>query len=280
MTLCNLGVPSLENTRSVHSGTLRAHFVEETDLRVGLLPIGIDADSTQLRLSGLAELSAGAVLQIQDELIQLVAELEPERWEVRRGALESIPGAHEEGADVRLTSFEEHSVPLTGEIFGSPAAALLAASWPFANRLLVAAEFYLTNSFGAGVPSRFCYTMLAEGGMRFPERQGYSIQMSGVLHVRSAVAPGVPITRERLVQGVEAILGQPPTGGSARLRVRLDQSEVAQIEFASGETRATVINVAGPSLLKPGHLLYVDVLSVPTALNSWPGGDLSVMVHT
>ncbi len=58
MTLCNLGVPSLENTRSVHSGTLRAHFVEETDLRVGLLPFGIDADSTELRLSGLAELSA------------------------------------------------------------------------------------------------------------------------------------------------------------------------------------------------------------------------------
>lgn len=279
LRLSNLGVASLANTRSIHSGTLRAHFVDE--LHPEFIQLISDCDESQevLELDEASWLNAGARIVLDGEIVQIVEVRADNLVEVRRGTLESVPCSHSSGTRAFRLLEETLAFALSGDMFGSPAAANFVAEWPFHSRLLAASEFYLSNKFGDGPPARCSYTALLEGGLRFPEGETVSVQYSGVLAKTACMAPPVSIPIDRSVQAVEAVLATPPGGGDVQLSVKAGEREIAGVRIRNGSTRGEITIAEGFPKLLSEDLVTVEIRTVPTGTGSWPGNDLTVMIR-
>lgn len=278
LRLSNLGVDTLENTKSVHSGTLRTHYIPEFDPAQILLAAPMTEESQDLVISAGEELEVGDWITIGSEILQVTDRLNGQSYIVSRAGLDSMAEAHDaNSAGFRLMN-ESFSVPLVGGFFGSPAASNFSIEWQFGNRRLVAAEMYLTNSLGDGPPGRVSFTSLEEGGIRFPEGNSFVIQYSGLLAVKSSIAPPLQSARDRSVQSIEATLGEAPAGGRVLARIRAGEEELGQLEFQPGSRQAVAEMSADFPALYAGEELTVDLLEVPGGTGSWPGRDLSVTV--
>jgi hypothetical protein len=278
LQLSNLGLGSLENSRTIHSGTLRVHFVDELQPEAWALQSGIEEDGRELRLPASANLQVGDLVLVDEELLQIVEWTAPGTFEVSRGRVDSDVTGHAAGSECYRLSRANLSAPLAGGFFGSPAAANYQARWPFANRRLVAAEFYLSNAIGDGTPARVSYAGLSGGGIRFPEGGSYAVQYSGVLSMKTSVAPALRIGQARTVHLIQASLGEAPLGGRVLVRARANENVLGTLEVGPGERTAVLEAAEAATVLPEGAELHVDILEVPGEPGTWPGRDLSLVV--
>ena len=281
LELSNLGVWPLENTRTIHSGTLVTHFVPEySPAARSTLAEAMTTDSAFVVLNTDLPAAAGDWLRIGEELLLITDVESARRHQVQRGRCESQSAPHAPGTTVAKLERSVHSMVFSGGLFGSPASAAFSHRVPFGGRLLVGAEFYLTNAFGDGPPGRASYTWLPDGGMRFPMGGGYVLQAGGVLALRANACPPLVVGRGTTVQRVEAVAGEAPVGGALVLRVQAGQSTLTEIEFPSGSAAGLVRSPVQGIALPEGTQLTLDILEVPVGAGTWPGKDLTVLLAT
>lgn len=275
LELSNLGVEALENSRSVHSGTLAAHYVNEMSEVRYSLGLAMNAGTDTLTAVGL-ESFVGDHLLVGGEIVQVTDVLGGGAYGVSRGEVGSFTVPHTPGEWVTPLLREVHAIPLSGGFFGSPAASHFSATFPFGNRRLVGADFCLTNRLGDGPPARECYTFLAEGGLVFPKGNSYTIESSGLLAIQSGVGPGVLVVADAVVQRVEGMLREAATGGSAVVRLWVDEALAAELMFPPGGTEALVSQAEERLALTAGSRIRAEIVEVPTSAGGWPGRDLSI----
>lgn len=278
LELSNLGVPTIENVNSVFAGTLVVHYVDELQPADGCqLAAGCDESTVLLEFTHALPVVPGAFVLVGREIVQIIETVGPATYEVSRGELGSQAEAQSTGTPVTSLGVVSSSLSFGAGFFGSPASATYQARIPFEAKLLVAAEFALTNSHGSSPPGRACYTGMPGGGLVTELGRRFVIQQSGLLALQSSIAPPLGVDADYVVREVEALVSEAAVGGSIEAVVQADRQEWLRMVIHDGATRATIRQQG--LILTAGSVVTVDVQGVPQGAATWPGRDLTISIR-
>ena len=279
--LSGIGFPSLENTRTVRTGTLTVHYWNELESPTPWrLAAGLEAQSTVISVSPAIPAEQGDVLQIGAELLR-VLEAGPGGAEllVDRGVHDTDATAHPADSRIYLLRRQTSVFAFQKGFFGSPASGSYSQWVELPEARIAAAEFYVTNDRGSSPTAFQAYTITAEGGLRTMAGGQYTIQYDGTLAVMGNLAPPVVVERTRAVRDVQAYVDQAPLGEPVMVRVLLDQEPYVDLTIAAGSLMSESVSCLDRAPLREGSLLQAAILSVGTGVGSYPGRGLTVVLR-
>lgn len=276
-----IGFASLENTRTIRTGTLTVHYWDELQSpSPWSLASGCTEGDWVITVGAGMGVEAGDLIQVEAELIRVL--------EVRQGGVELLVdrGSHEtpaapHGAGTKLYPLRRHTSVLAfaKNFFGSAASGSYSQFVDLKNARIAAAEFFVTNDRGSSPTSAQAYTLLVEGGLRTMSGGQYSIQYDGELAVMAAVAPSLIVEARRAVRDVRAFLEAAPIGEPVQVRVWADDQAYADLSIAPGSKSSNVTSRFDEPPLGEGAQIRVEILSVGTAAGSYPGRNLTVTLR-
>lgn len=279
--ISGIGFPTLENTRTIRTGTLTVHYWNELE---GPSPWHTAADLPEDGAILLVQRSLGVeqadLLQVGREIMR-VLEVRENGVEllVERGVHDTPVSAHPAGETIyplkRLTTV----LAFQKGFFGSPASGSYSYSVELPSARIAAAEFYVTNDRGSGPTGYEAYTSTVDGGLRTMAGGQYTIQYDGELSVMSAVAPPLVVERTRVVRDVQATVDRPPLGEPVLIRVLVNGRAYAEITVPAGQQSSEVISCFDCEPLPEGSSLQVAIVAVGTGPGSYPGRGLTVTLR-
>lgn len=276
-----LGFETLENTRTITSGTLRVHYWDELASPGGLL-LAAEArvEDGSLAFQSAAGLEVGDLVQVGPELMRVLTVSE-DRWscEVERGCYESAVAVHLTGETVYPLARHVTVLPFPAGFFGTPAAAGYSQRVGLPDARIAAAELFFTNAKGDGPAMGQSYAMLLEGGLRTMAGGQFTMQYEGPPAVMTSMAPLLVVDGRMAVRDVAARMSVAPMGEPVVARLLVNGSAYCDLTVAAGSRHSGVVSGWGRSPLREGDELRVDVLSVGTNGGSDPGRDLTVTVR-
>jgi hypothetical protein len=275
--LAGIGFEDAKNTRTVSAGTLTLLYWNELDGAPSVvLGSGADAETEWIEVAAGHGLSAGDVLQIDDE-VMAVHTVDGEAVKVERGAFVCQAVDHEAGALVYRLARRTYVVPFVRDFFGSPASG--SHSFPIAipDVRIAAAALFLTNERGDGPTSRVSFMNLSQAGIRTLSGGQFSMQLDGVLALQIDATPPLMVEDSHAVRDVNAVLRQK-AAGEVKVRVRHDDVTYCELVIPAGANRAAVNGFElGP--LRAKSELSLDVIGVPQWPDAFPGADLTVTLR-
>jgi hypothetical protein len=81
------------------------------------------------------------------------------------------------------------------------------------------------------------------------------------------------------VRDVFAVVSEAPSGGPITMELRQGSTAYCTLTIADGATQSNVVNGFGLQPFASSSQLNLDITKVPTAANSLPGRDLTVIVR-
>jgi len=106
-----------------------------------------------------------------------------------------------------------------------------------------------------------------------------SIQAQGYLAIQTGAAPPLVVEDARAARDIFAVVREAPDGGEVELQVRQNGSVYCTLTIPDGQTISNVVNGFGLAPLEMDDRLDLDITSVPTAVNTLPGRDLTVIIR-
>jgi hypothetical protein len=279
--ISGIGFPTLNNTRSIRTGTLTMHYWDELESpcpwRLGA-PLG-EQDSV-VWLESAAPVQQGDLLQLDRELVRVLeVRGAGEELLVDRGVHDTAIVAHGQGERVyplrRLTSVLAFSKGL----FGSPASGSYSRRIELPNARIAAAEFYVTNDRGASPTAYAAFTMTEDGGLRTMAGGQYTFQYDGELALMESLSPPLVVETTRAIRDLLARVERAPQGAPVVVRASVDGEEYAELVIPAGSTEAEPVSCFDRPPLREGSLLNVSVVAVGTGPNSYPGKGLTVTIR-
>ena len=272
---------TLDNTRTIESGTLRVRYWDEMRSPSSLaLTTGIDGAASFLDLTGSVPIDVGDLLQVGRELVRVLAVAAGgQQVEVERGIHDTSPAGHSLGETVYPLSRHVLVFPFPAGFFGSSAGAGFLPRIPLPNARVAAVEFFASNRFGDGPATAQNYTASAESGLRTMAGGQYVIQFDGALAVTNSIAPPLITDGKRVVRDVRAMVGQAPVGSALVVRLRESGTDYAECVIPPGSRWSNIVTGFGRRPLADGAELTVSVVSVGTAAGTDPGRNLTVTIR-
>jgi hypothetical protein len=288
--LVGIGFTDLTNTHTILAGTLTLYFWDElSSPSTFTLSSAIAATDTTITLSSAGPASAGDLIQIEGEVLAVVASLSGgTQYQVTRGSHGSTAAAHVAGALIYHLTTNITIVPFVDDFFGSPASGSYSSSIFLPDVRVGAAEFFVTNVRGNSPVATASFGGTTDQGLRTLAGGQLSIQVEGHLAVQTDAAPPLIIDTESAVRDVFAVVSEAPsqpTGASPgtntlQLQLRVGSTVYCTLNFNDGATTSNAaVDGFGLAPLTAGALLSLDILSVNGAPNSLPGRDLTVTVR-
>lgn len=276
-----VGFEDLANTRSVTAGILTLYYCPEREEHgEHQLSEAVSAASTILELTQPLPASAGSFLQLEAEIVQVIAVQEGgARCEVMRGAGGSTAQGHPQGTPVILLHKLSHVVPFAKDFFGSPASGSHRDSIYLPGARIAFAELVVRNAIGDSEPGRICLTGTTDFGLRTLTGGQLVFQAEGYLAIQSNVAPPLVVEETALPREVFAVLREAPQGGAVEVRLRQDEQEYCRLVIGEGETRSETVGGSQLPRLIAGGRLSLDVISAPSGGTGSPGKDLTVTIR-
>ncbi|MCS7042145.1 MAG: phage tail protein [Bryobacteraceae bacterium] len=276
-----IGFPTLQNTRTIRTGTLTVHYWNELESPSPWhLAADLPAEESVIFVNPALGAGPGDLLQIGRELLRILevrnagAELL-----VERGVHDTPTATHSGGEAIFPLKRLVAVFPFQKGFFGSPASGSYNQRVDLPWARIAAAEFYVTNQRGSSPTAFEAYTSTAEAGLRTMSGGQYTIQYDGPLAVMSSVAPPLIVERLRAVRDIQAHVDQPPVGEPVQVRVLVDGVAYADLVIPPGAHASEVVSCFGRPPLAEGALLHVAIVSVGTAVGSYPGRGLTVTIR-
>jgi hypothetical protein len=277
--LAGIGFSDLSNTHTISAGTLALFYWDElTSPTPYSLADAIAATDTTITLNQTGTASVGELVQIESEILT-VTQVAGAQYQVGRGSNGSSASAHATGVLVYHLERNISIVPFVPGFFGSP------ASWNFSYSVFLpdvrvgAADFFLTNAIGGGVVANAAYGATVDQGLRTLSGGQFSIQVEGYLAAQTGAAPALVIDSSIAIRDVFAVVSEAPSGGPVTLQLRQGSTVYCTLTIADGATQSNVVNGFGLPPLASNAQVNLDITSVPTASNSLPGQDLTVIIR-
>lgn len=274
----SISFTDLTNTHTVTAGTLTLYYENELKPPVpGSLASPLDDATTELVLD--VPVKAGDVLRVENEIISVNADAESGECSFTRGSHGSVAVAHEAGTKVYILSRRVQIVPFADDFFGSPASGDYTHSFDFSDVRIWAAELFVTNSHGSGLPKQLSFTTTTEGGLRTLSGGQYSIQIDGFVAAEANAAPAIVVETSHAVRDVYAVVSSAPAGGPISLLLKMDGSPYCGLTIPDGATASDIIPGTTLLPLTDRAKLTLEVVSVPQGKDNFPGRDLSVSIR-
>jgi len=277
LELSGVAFSDLTNAHSVTAGTLTLYYWDEL---AGATPYSltaaIAATDTLLTLSQAGGATSGTFVQVDSEILQVVAvESEGLQYQVTRAMDGTTGAAHAAGALVYDLSSKVAVVPFPLEFFGSP----LSGNWtypiPLPNTRVASAELIVTNSRGNSPTGSINLTQSVDSGLRTLAGGQYSFQVQGFLAVDSDPAPNVVVGTARAVRDVYAVVKQAPIGGPIEITLSQNGTPYCTLSIPDGATGSASVDGFGLPLLSQAQLSLAITAVGPAS----PGSDLTVILR-
>ncbi|MBL8213042.1 MAG: hypothetical protein JNK87_20165 [Bryobacterales bacterium] len=277
--LTGIGFSTLENTRSISSGTLMVHYWNEVGgVNAYSLAgaVGIGDTVASLNVAGPGQI--GTLLQIGTELLEITG-VNGTEYQLARGRFGTATLSHSVGAPVMHLARRVEVVAFPDEFFGSPASGSYAYNLDLPNVRIAAAELFVSNSRGISLTRQLAYTGLMDSGLRTLSGGQYSIQVEGLLAIQESAAPALIVEDSHSVRDIYARVKQAPTGSPVQMVLRQNGNVYCSLTIATGATVSNVVSgvVAGP--LWSQSALTLDITSIGTGGLDFPGQDLTVTIR-
>ena len=279
--LSGIGFPTLENTRTIRTGTLTVHYWDELKSPCPWqVSEAMGAEDVVLYLLSPVPAAQGDLVQVEQELMR-VLEVRDGGSEllVDRGVHDTESKAHGAGAVVYRLDRHTSVMAFSKGFFGSPASGSFSRRVDLPNARLAAAEFYVTNDRGSSATAYQAYTATAEGGLRTMAGGQYTFQYDGELAVMSHISPSLAVEAARAVRDVQAQVESPPLAEPVMVRVTVDEEPYADLIIEPGSREAEAVSCFDRPPLREGARVNVSILAVGYGPNSYPGRGLTVTMR-
>lgn len=280
LSLSGVGFSTLENTRTIQSGTLEIHFWDELlDLPAGRLSDSVDSTQTALSFTESVNADAGALLQIDNEIVRVESAGPGNQVNVIRGVLGSSASSHGAGSiPFRLQKRGlVFAIPL--QFFGSPASGAFQQSFYLPHLRVAAAELWFTNSVGDSPRALQTFSSLAQFGLRTGYGGQYALYAEGYVAIEDDAAVPLLVDRDHSVQDILGTLEVAATGGPVEIDITVDSEVYCSLTFPQGSRFSNIVSGTYLPPLRAGARLGINVRSVQHSSGTIPGRDLSVRIR-
>jgi hypothetical protein len=170
-------------------------------------------------------------------------------------------------------------VPFARDFFENPASQNFAHNVHFPDVRVVASQFYVTNSRGAGQATNQCYTANGDGGLRTCSGGQFSLQIGGYIAVQQNAVPPLLVEASHAVRDIRASVNEAPGATPIILRIWQNSEQYCELTIGAGQTTSDVVDGRTVAPLLGGSTLRLDVVQVGQAWESSPGRDLTVTIR-
>ncbi len=282
--LLSVSFATFTNTLTVTSGTLTLHCWNEINSPTGYsLTSTIDSVATEISLNIAGVAVEGGIIQIESELMQVVANHSSGMgYTVQRAVLGSIAAAHDSSTPIYHLERKVSIVPFPRNFFGTPASGSYAHTISLPHNRIAAAELFVTNLRGNSPTTNHYYAATDDTGIRTMNGGQIAIQVEGYLAIQREAAPAFVIDDYYPFRDIFAVVGQAPTGAPIQMQLRQDDQVICTLTIPitpAGTTISNVVDGFGQTPLQRGDRLLLDILSVGTSGSTTPGRDLTVTIR-
>ncbi len=268
LTLSGVGFTDLENVGSVTSGTLSIYFIDELSAPSGYtLAVPVDDNSQTLVVRHASGEMVGLNFQIGSELVYVLGvDVSAGSCTVVRGALNSGVIAHGAGEALIMVRRSVAVVPFATNFFQNRASVNYLHSLQLPDLRVVAAELFVTNSFGDSQVQQQCYTQIATHGLRTLSGGQLSLQTNGSVTTQLNAAPPLMVQADHAVRDIRADLGRAAQGYSVAVNLLRAGLDYCTLQIAPDSVESQILDgVDLPALRK------LDSLSMNISLQPIDG---------
>jgi hypothetical protein len=279
--LVGIGFSSFTDTHTISAGTLALNYWNELNSPSTItLASSIAAADTTITLSSPGSSSAGARVQIETEIVQVVTVLSGGlQYQVTRALDGTTAASHSSGVLVYGLQTNVSIVPFVSGFFGSPSSGDYSYSVFLPDVRIASAELFMNNVYGSGPPSAVSFTGTTDQGLRTLSGGQLSLQVEGYLATQTDAAPPLIVEATEAVRDIFAVVGEAPSGGPIQLQLRQGSTVFCTLTIADGTTTSPSVNGFGLPPLVASSVVSLDILSVPGASGTLPGSDLTVIIR-
>jgi hypothetical protein len=278
--LLGIAFTDLTNTHTISAGTLTLFFWDEqSSPSTFILAAAVTDTDTTVTLSVAGPASAGDLIQMESEILEVVATSNGGlTYQVNRGSHGSSAAAHGTTPPTIIYHLKRNVtiVPFVNDFFGSPASGSYSSSVFLPDVRVGAAEFFMTNSRGSGAVATAAFGATVDQGLRTLSGGQLSIQVDGYLAIQTDAAPLLVVEDSLAVRDIFAVVGEAPSGGTIGLQLRQGTVVYCTLTIADGAFVSNSISGFGLAPLASGSQISLDITAVAVTL---PGRDLTVTVR-
>ena len=257
LTLSDVGFTDLNNVGSVTSGTLSLYFINELSGSSGYnLVAPLDANSQILSLDKVSGEMVGSDFQIGTELVSVLSvDASAVSCTVLRGIFNSTITAHAAGELLWTVGRSVAVVPFAPNFFENRASVNYLHSLLIPDIRVVAAEFFVTNSFGDSQLQQQCYTQLAARGLRTLSGGQLALQTNGSVTTQFNAAPPLVVQADHAVRDIRANLGRAAQGYRVSVTLLQAGQVYCTLQIAPNDVESPILDgVELPALRKLSSL--------------------------
>jgi hypothetical protein len=281
--LAGISFPDLTNTNSIRAGTLTLFYWNELNSPSGfVLASAVASTDATVTLNAAGTARVGSLIQIDGEILQ-VTSIEGTQYTALRGSHASAAAAHAAGAGVYHLDQHVTIMPFVDRFFGSPGSGSYEFSIFLPDVRIGAAEFFVTNSVGDSPASGISFGATSDQGLRTLAGGQLSIQVEGYLAVENDAAPPLVVENMVAIRDIFAVVNEAPSdpANSALVQLQLRQGStvICTLQIPVNQTVSNVAGGFGLAPLVAESQISLDITGVPTAADSLPGRDLTVVIR-
>ncbi len=279
--LVGIGFSSFMNTHTISAGTLILYYWNELNSpSIIALAASIAAADTTITLTSAGSASAGDRVQIESEILQIVTILDGGlQYQVMRGADGTTAANHAAAVPLYALSTNITIVPFVSGFFGSLSSGDFSYSVFLPDVRIASAALFMTNVYGSGGATFAPFVATVDQGLRTLNGGQYSLQVEGYLATQTDAAPPLVIDSTQAVRDIFAVMGEAPSGGPIQVQLRQGTTVYCALTIADGATVSASVSGFGLPPLAANSQMSLDILSVPSAVNTLPGRDLTVIIR-
>ena len=278
LELTGVSFTDLTNTHTITAGTLAIYYWPElTPVQPTTLAQTAAATDTTISLSAAGAAAVGTMIQLEAEVVQVVAVLNNGmQYQITRGIDGSTPASHAAGVTAYELTQTIVLVPFAEDFFGSPYSGNWSYPIPLADCRVVSAELFVTNMMGNSPTGSICLTQFTDYGLRTLSGGQFSFQVDAFLAIETGATPDIIVESSHSVRDVYAIVGQAPSGGSIELQINQNGVAYCTLTIPDSATLSNSVDGATLPFLKAGAQLSLDITMVGSTN---PGADLTVVIR-
>ncbi len=279
--LVGIGFSTFTNTHTISAGTLVLNYWNELNSPSTItVAAAIAATDVTIALSAAGGSAAGDRIQIETEVLQVISVATGGlQYTVVRGVDGTTAAAHAVGVPIYALDANISIVPFVNGFFGSPASGDYSYSVYLPDVRIASAGLYMNNVYGGGPATVASFTGTVDVGLRTLSGGQLSLQVEGYLAIETDAAPPLVIESTEAVRDIFAVVGQAPSGGAIQMQLRQGSTVYCTLTIADGTTTSASVNGFGLAPLTASSLVSLDILSVPSAADTLPGSDLTVIIR-
>lgn len=276
-----IGFNTLTNTRTITAGTLTLGYWDElSGPSTVTLSAAIAATDTTIVTVGQTGAQPGALLQVEAEVMLVIAVAsDGVTLTVTRGEYGTTAASYNAGVTVWALTRMSFVLPFFPDFFGSPESGSYSFPIPFADKRIVTADLFMTNSRGSGPAAQEAFTGTTDYGLRTLSGGQLTMQVEGPLAIETNAAAPLVVDTTHAVRDIFAMVKQAPGAPVVVQVTQNGQTYGPQLTIAAGQTMSNVVDGMPLPPLGDKAQIGLNIVSVTPASDVAPGSDLTVTIR-